>query len=103
MIKAARGRILVRIKPAIEDIKNPLGLTLVDKKKHFEHSSRRGSVESVGAGVHGVVVGDVVIFRGDAGFTMDGDPEVGERQGYGENEYRWLKEHELLAVEEVVA
>lgn len=86
--------------PAYSDLANLLNLEIVEKKRHFDYTYRRGVAESVGEGVDGVVVGDVVVFRGDAGFTLDGDPEVGERRGYGEEHWRWLKQHECLAVEE---
>lgn len=100
MIRASRGRLLVKVLPAIDDIHNPLNLTLIDKKKHFEHASRKGEITSVGAGVYGVRVGDIVVFRGDAGFTMDGDPEV-QRPEFGES-YRWLKESDCMAILEPV-
>jgi hypothetical protein len=87
--------------PATEDISNSIHLILVDKKKHFEHTTRRGEVTSVGLGIYGIVVGDVVVFGGAAGFTLDGDPEF-DRPEKGE-EYRWLKPEECLAVEDAMA
>jgi len=101
MIKPRGSRVLVKMIDAINDLDNKLCLTLVDKKKHFAHVTRRGTVQAVGPDVRLVSAGDVVVIRGDAGFTLDGDPEV-ERPEYGEN-YRWLKEEECLAVEEVAA
>lgn len=100
MIKACRGRILVKLLSVYDGQPNPLNLTIVDKKKHYDHTSRRGVVESLGAGVHGIGLGDVVVFRGDAGFSLDGDPEF-DRPEYG-TEYRWLKESDCMAIEETV-
>ncbi len=96
MIKPTRGRALVRLLPANMDLPNNFNLTLIDTKKHFDHASRRGVVVALGAGKFDVAVGDVVVFRGDAGFSLDGDPEV-ERPEFGEG-FRWLKKNDLLAV-----
>jgi hypothetical protein len=98
MINPTRGRILAKMLPAVDDIPNSLGLTLVDKKRHYDHKSRRVVVQAVGRGVYAVKAGDIVIIRGDSGFTLDGDPEV-QRPEYGE-EFRWLKESDCLAIEE---
>jgi len=95
--------VLVKMLPAYDDLPNKLQLDLSaaeGKKRHYEHTYRRGVVASVGKDVKEVKKLDVIIFRGDAGFTMDGDPEV-ENEIYGEG-YRWLKAHECLAVEERV-
>lgn len=102
MIKASRGRILVKLLSVYDGEFNKLNLTIIEKKKHFEHVSRRGVVESVGKSVYGVSVGDVVVFRGDAGFSLDGDPEV-DNEIYGKGStngtcYRWLKESDCLAI-----
>lgn len=99
MIRPTAKRILVKMLPAQDDLANPLNLTLVDQKKHFEHSTRKAVVVAAGSGTKDVKTGDRVVIRGDAGFTLDGDPEV-QRAEYGES-YRWLKEHEIEAVEEV--
>lgn len=99
MIKANRSRILVKLADVYDGVPNPLNLTRVDQKKHYDHKARRGVVESVGSLVHGISVGDVVVFRGDAGFSLDGDPEFQERQGFDVS-YRWLKESDCLAKEE---
>ena len=98
-IQAARGRILVKKLPRYSGLENKLNLKLVDGKKHYD-GVRRGVVESVGAGVQDVSVGDVVVFRGDAGFTFDYDPDS-ELQD-AENSYHWLREPDCLAVEENV-
>ena len=98
MIQATRNRILVKLLPVTDDVSNTLNLVLVDKKKHYEHTSRKGKVASVGRGVRYIAVGDVVVFRGDAGFSMDGDPE-NQREIFGES-HRWLKESDVLAVME---
>lgn len=99
MIQPTRGRILVRMLPVTGDLSNSHDLIIVDKKKHFEHKSRRGRVEATGRGVWAVSVGDVVVFRGDAGFSMDYDPE---QERLDESVYRWLREDDCLAVEETV-
>lgn len=90
----------MKMLPAQDDLSNKLQLTLVDQKKHFEHATRRAVVVAVGRTTREVRMGDRIVIRGDAGFTLDGDPEV-ERPEYGES-YRWLKEHEIDAVEERV-
>ena len=91
-----RGRILVKLSPAIDDIPNSLNLTLVDQKKHFDHTSRRGIVEAVGLGVTSVAEGDEVVFAGPVGKTMDFD--AGMDRNFDESEYRWLKAGDVLAV-----
>lgn len=100
MIKASRYRILVKMVPVTEELLNSLHLTLVDQKKHWDHTARKGVVQSVGGGVYGIRVGDVVVFRGDAGFSMDGDPEFAHQDQ--ENSYRWLKRDDCLAILEPV-
>jgi hypothetical protein len=97
VIKANRGRILVKVIPRYGDLQNKLQLTLVDKKKHYV-GTRKGEVISVGRGVYEVAVGDVVYFRGDAGFTLDGDPEFAYQDS--DNNFHWLKESDCLAVED---
>lgn len=98
MIRPTRDRVLVRMLGRYDDYRNPLGLELVDQQKHWQGGARRGRVVSVGAGVQSVKPDDVVIFRADAGFTMDGDSEV-QNEVYGEG-HRWLKVEDCFAVEE---
>ena len=99
MIKAIRSRILVEMFPAIDDLPNKLNLTLIDKKKHYDHALRKGKVVSVGRLVSEVGVGDVIYFRGDAGQSLDGDPEL-DRPEYNDVKYRWLNPREVEAVED---
>lgn len=73
-------------------------LVLVDKQKHYA-GVRRGEVQAVGRGVYDVKAGDVVVFRADAGYTFDVDPDRPEIQD-SENNFHWLKEPDCLAVEE---
>lgn len=78
------------------------GLTTVDKKKHWDHGVRRGIVRDINPGVRTeVTLGDIVLFEGSAGFTMDGDLLDEGLDEYGKGEgHRWLKEKELMAIEE---
>ena len=94
MIKPRGKKILVEMIDAMQTVHNPLGLTLIDQKKHWEHKSRRGRVIAVGPKVREVGLGEVVIMPGSAGRTLDGLDVA-----YGEN-YRWLEEREIAAVEE---
>jgi len=96
VIKAYRNRILVKMLPVTADFQNSLDLVLVDGKKHFDHKSRRGVVESVGKFVRLVKAGDEVLFRGDAGYSLDYDPD--SKVNLDEHSYRWLKEADCLAV-----
>lgn len=104
-------RILVEMIPISEDHRTNLGptlramgMTIEDKKKHWDHQYRRGRVVAVDPDVKaGVVVGDVVVFNGAAGFTLDGDV-MDEDDKYDEplkgESFRWLKAKELDAIEE---
>lgn len=102
-----RRRILLRMLPIREDIHNPLGLELIDKKKHWDHEFRRGVVEAMDPAlcwrVPELMLGDIVIIRGDAGFTMDGDvldeDDKFEEPLKGEG-YRWMHWKEILAIDE---
>ena len=89
---------LVKMLPVYDEKENPLKLTIVDNKKHWEHKTRRGEVVAVADGVTVVKPGQVVWFEGAAGFTFDYDPE--NTAGGDETTHRWLKPHECLAVEE---
>ena len=97
-IRANRNRILVKLLPRYETERNPLGLELVDGEKHWRGGLRRGLVTSVGVGVREIKVGDILYFKADAGFSMDGDPEMKD-EVYGEG-FRWLKFYEVEGVEE---
>lgn len=96
----------VEMIPASKDLKNALGLQLVDKKVHWNHATRRGIVRDMNANVKvDVKLGDVVVFKGSAGFTLDGDIIDDDFQEFGENKgesFRWLKESEILAVDEAM-
>lgn len=102
-------RILVRMVPRVEDFHNPLNLTLMDSKAHWDHAYRRGVVTAMdnreARKVPDVSVGDTVLFTGSAGFTLDGDI-LDEDDRYDDplkgESWRWLKAKELLAVEEKV-
>lgn len=98
-IRANGDRVLVKLLPAYDGISGKLGLTIIDKRKHFAHTVRRGVIESIGRRIDGISVGDVVVFCGDAGFSLDGDAGV-EGEEFGEG-YRWLRWKECLGVEEV--
>ena len=104
-------RVLVEMIPIQEDHRANLGPTLramkiqiEDKKKHWNHSYRRGIVRAVDPSQNpGVAVGDTIIFNGAAGFTLDGDV-MDEDDKYDEplkgESFRWLKAKELDAIEE---
>lgn len=94
MIKPTGSRLLVKMIPRIDQLENSLGLTLVDKEKHWRHVYRKGKVIAVGPFVREVEVGQVIVMEGSAGTTLDG-----REVGFGD-EFRWLKEYECLAVEE---
>jgi hypothetical protein len=96
-IKANRGRILVKKLPRHSDYANKLNLVLVDQQKHYV-GVRYGEIQSVGKGIYEVKPGDVVLFRADAGFTLD--PESGSDIQDSENSFHWLKESDCLAIEE---
>ena len=98
MIQAARNRILVKVIGRYDDLKNPLGLNLVDQQKHWQGTARRGEIISVGPGVTDVSPGEIVVYRADAGFSLDGDPEL-QNEVFGEA-HRWLKIEDCMAVEE---
>jgi chaperonin GroES len=104
-------RILVEMISIGEDHRTNLGPTLrtmgiviEDKKKHWDHQYRRGRVVAIDPDIKaGVCVGDVVVFNGAAGFTLDGDV-MDEGDKYDEplkgESFRWLKAKELDAIEE---
>jgi hypothetical protein len=81
-----------------------MGIKTVDKSKHWSHSIRRGIVRDLNPKLRTEVkVGDVVVFRGASGFTMDGDLLDDGLDEYGKGEgHRWLKESELLAIDEAL-
>lgn len=93
--------------PISDDYYNPLGLALIDKKKHWSHAFRRGVVEAMDPAicwrVPELLLGDVVVIRGDAGFTLDGDI-MDEDDKYdaplkGEG-WRWCKWKDIEAIDE---
>lgn len=90
--------VLVEMIPRYADALNPLGLTWVDRKKHFEGDVRWGRVVRLADGVSWLSVGDVVVFKASAGFTLDGDVMDPEHPLKGET-FRWLRQSECLAVE----
>lgn len=92
---------MVEVFPRYQDAVNPLKLTLVDKQKHFEGKIRKGKVIATGPDVSEVRVGDVVVFEACDGFTLDGDPMDAANPLKGES-FRWLKQREIMAVEEPV-
>lgn len=102
-----RRRILVRMLPVTEDYYNPHGLLLQDKKKHWNHEFRRAVVVRVDPlvmwHIPDVHLGDTVIIRGAAGFTLDGDI-MDEDDKYEEplkgESFRWIKWKEIEAIEE---
>ena len=97
----------MRILPIAGDYHNPMGLTLMDKKKHWDHQFRRGVVEAIDPVISwripDVLLGDVIVFKGSAGFTLDGDI-MDEEDKYDEplkgEGYRWLKWKEIEAVDD---
>jgi co-chaperonin GroES (HSP10) len=96
MITPLRGKILAELLPSEEHF-NKIGLVIVDKKKHFEHSTRRGKIIAVGDGVDSVKVGDIVLFRGDACISTDMDWD--DKEIKNENYQRWIKESDCLCLE----
>lgn len=97
----------MRVLPIGDDYHNPISLTLMDSKKHWNHDFRRGVVEAmdpvISWHVPDVMLGDVIIFSGSAGFTMDGDI-MDEEDKYdaplkGEG-WRWLRWHEVQAIDD---
>lgn len=104
-------RILVKMIPIGDDHLSNMGPTLramkiqiEDRKKHWDHKSRRGTVLGIDPKIDaGVCVGDVVVFNGAAGFTLDGDV-MDEDDKYDDplkgESFRWLKAKELDAIEE---
>ena len=99
MIKARGSWIRVKLYPATGEHANKLGLILVDQKKHHQHQTRCGVIESVGDGVVHVKVGDKVFFQGSAGFSTDYEYND-EYQIGNEQTHRWIREDEILLVEE---
>lgn len=102
-----RKRILVKMIDIKDDYHNPLALNLIDKKKHWDYQFRRGQVVAFDPvimwHVPELMLGDVVVFNGSAGFTMDGDV-MDEDDKYdaplkGES-YRWLHWREVDAIDE---
>lgn len=100
-ISPTNDRLLVELLPSTSQFENTLNLQLVDKSKHFRHPSRRGKILAAGPRVRNVRVGETVVFRGDAGYSMDYDPD--RIHQLDENTHRWLRESDCLAVEEAVA
>lgn len=98
MIKPTSDRVLVRKIPRYGEMSTKLNLTLVDGKKHFD-GVRRGEVISVGPYVREISQGDVVVFRGDSGYTFDYDPENREVQDTDNASLHWLREKDCLALE----
>lgn len=92
--------ILVAMIDRYQDAPNPLKLTLVDKKKHWQGGLRKGRVIQVAAYVSIVKVGDVVYFDASDGFTLDATP--GDISPVDESHFRFLKESECVAIEETV-
>lgn len=97
-IKPLGRRILVEVLPVETDLRNPLGLKIIDRKRHFDHVTRTGIVYAVGPLVEDVAIGEKVLFKGSAGRTLDGDPLDLDNPVKGEK-MRWLYESEVLAVE----
>lgn len=95
MLKPLGNRILVRLLSRYGDEENKLKLTIVDGKRHYE-GIRKGEVMAVSDSVHSVMIGDIVVFRGDSGesFSMD---DGGVNDG---TDWRRLRTSDLLAVEE---
>ena len=98
------GRILVKMLPILKDYSNKLQLRLISHKKHWEHQFRRGLVEAIDPKLHvDFKEGDVVIFNGASGFTLDGDildeDDKYEAPLKGES-FRWLKVKEVEVVDE---
>lgn len=96
-IRPMPKRILAEMLPPHDGERNLLGLTLVDTRKHFEHTSRKAKVLAVGRSVRQIHAGDVVVVKGSAGFTLDAEPV--DESGVKGNEFRWLYERECLAKE----
>lgn len=80
------------------------GLVTIDRKKHWDHVSRRGIVQAIDPRIETEVeIGDVVIFNGAAGFTLDGDVldqdfDDLDQKVRGEG-YRWLRAKEIEAID----
>jgi chaperonin GroES len=107
-------RVLVKMIPIGEDHRTnmgptlrAMGMTIEDKKKHWDHKYRRAMVVGIDPAINaGVCVGDVVVFNGAAGFTLDGDV-MDEDDKYDEplkgESFRWLKAKELDAIDLTLA
>lgn len=105
------GRFLVKMISVKEDHQHlkgqtlkAMGLVTVDKQKHWNHPARRGVIVATDPNLNtDLDVGDVIVFHGAAGFTLDGDvldtdfPDL-EDTVKGEN-YRWIKVKEVDAVD----
>jgi hypothetical protein len=100
-------RILVKMLDVKQDYHNPMGLNLISHKKHYDYQFRRGIIVAMDPRIQWhlpeVLLGDVVIFSGASGFTLDGDI-MDEDDKYdaplkGES-YRWLHWKEIDAVDE---
>lgn len=94
MMKPLGARVLVKMIPSTDEIENKLNLALVDKKKHWDHKSRRGLILAVGPDVFRVDVGEVVIMHGSAGKTF------GEYDKAFDESYRLIKQSECEAVDD---
>lgn len=97
-IKLTTWPVLVEMVDRFDGVPNPLGLALVDRKKHWEGGVRKGRVVNLASWVKDVKLGDVVFFDADSGKTLDYDPE--SKDVVDESKYRFLKVKECLAVEE---
>jgi len=101
-----RRRVLIKMLPIKDDYHNPLGLKLIDQKKHWNHAFRRGVVEAIDPviawRIPEVTVGSVVIINGAAGFTLDGDI-MDDDDKYDDplkgESWRWCKWKEIEAIE----
>ena len=105
------NRILVKMVSVTEDhrhlmgsVLKGLGISTVDRNKHFEHLSRRGIVSAIPEGMQTEFrIGDVVLFKGYAGFTLDGDvmdEGLDDHEPLKGEGYRWLKASEVEAIDE---
>jgi hypothetical protein len=97
MITPLPSRILVKMLPVYDGEFNKLNLTIVDKRKHYDHAVRKAEVRYVGRGVRDVRAGDVVLIFGASGDSFGLD-DLGANDGTA---WRRVREEDCLAVEEV--